>query len=538
MRFLLRIFPAADVYNVGIVRHCRRKKGEHEKMELKLFRDTLPAAGGSYTLKAEIPVETEILISDYLPQIFKIVKCFVHPVILQKQLQPGRMTLEGYIRCIVFYQGEDGRGLCQTEQKLPFSRALEVPAFEFSTWTATAEGETEYLNCRAVNPRRIELRGAFGLCVSIYPQRKTEIVTALADGGVEQQQCTLSGMRSTAVLDKLVTADASIHFDAVPEAVLDITGTGAVRELKLLNGKAVVKGEIKAQCVWRAAGEQQLQARSAAIPFQQVIDLEGITEDCRCLCVIEPVGFTMTQGESGSPEMISASALLHLRAWRGYELRCVTDAFSTRCGMELEKQLLSTSQLACMLDETVTVTGGGTLPDADTKLLACFAAFGAVEIVPRVESPCLTVHGVITAFGENSLGEIESYERPAELALPLRLPVGTDCAALCPECWLSVEDIACTCAGGTLEAAVRVKLEGVVMQQNTVSAVASAVLGEPLEQPEPDVALRIFYAQAGEELFDIAKRFHVSPGAMLRANGLHEGEQTLASACRLLVPGV
>ena len=34
--------------------------------------------------------------------------------VLQKQLQPGRLSLEGYLRCIVYYQGEEGAGLCQT----------------------------------------------------------------------------------------------------------------------------------------------------------------------------------------------------------------------------------------------------------------------------------------------------------------------------------------------------------------------------------------------------------------------------------------
>lgn len=51
-------------------------------MELKIFRDALPAAGASCTLKAELPLETEILISDYLPPVFKLVKCFVRPVVL------------------------------------------------------------------------------------------------------------------------------------------------------------------------------------------------------------------------------------------------------------------------------------------------------------------------------------------------------------------------------------------------------------------------------------------------------------------------
>ena len=67
-------------------------------MELKVFRDVLPAAGADCTAKAELPLETELLISDYLPPVQRIVKCFAKPVVLQKQLQPGRLTLEGYLR--------------------------------------------------------------------------------------------------------------------------------------------------------------------------------------------------------------------------------------------------------------------------------------------------------------------------------------------------------------------------------------------------------------------------------------------------------
>lgn len=43
---------------------------------------------------------------------------------------------------------------------------------------------------------------------------------------------------------------------------------------------------------------------------------------------------------------------------------------------------------------------------------------------------------------------------------------------------------------------------------------------------------------AGEELFAIARRYHVSPGQMLAANDLPDGTARLDEARRLLVPGV
>ena len=533
-------------------------------MELKIFRDALPAAGTNCTLKAELPLETEILISDYLPPVFKLVKCFVRPVVLQKRLQPGKLQLEGYLRCVVYYQGEDGAGLCQTEQKLPFTKLLDLPEFVFTAWAVQVEGQTEYLNCRTVNPRRIEVRGAYGLVVSVHTQVKTDVITALSDGGVEQKLVTLSGVRRAAVLEKLVTVEGEIRFPTPPAAVLDLSGNASVGDLKLLNGKAVAKGVLVVSCAWRAEGDPALQSQSVNLNFNQVLDVDGMSEDCRCLCVAEPVGFTLTEGEGeepsrltanlmlrlGSepvgftltegegeePSRLTANLMLRLRAWRPYQLQCVADAFSTKFETEQTPQTVQTESLACTLDETVTLTGSGPLPDAGAKILACFASFGPALLAYRENNWDLTSRVTVTAFGENSLSELESYEKVLELALPLGRELPSD-AELIPECWLRAEDLRCVCANGTLEVTLSVKAEGAILQRSGNTCVGSIALGEPLTPADPEISLRIYYAQAGEELFAIARRFHVSPAQMLAANDLAEGTTAIDAPRRLLVPG-
>ena len=57
------------------------------------------------------------------------------------------------------------------------------------------------------------------------------------------------------------------------------------------------------------------------------------------------------------------------------------------------------------------------------------------------------------------------------------------------------------------------------------------------KRQDPEISLRIYYAQAGEELFAIARRFHVSPAQMLAANDLAEGTTAIDAPQRLLVPG-
>ena len=189
--------PTARIY-MGLE---TRERGE--KMELKVFRDSLSAMGSLCETKAELPVEAEILIPDYLPQVFKIIKCFVYLVPLQKQITAGRLTVDGYLRCVVYYQAEEDQSLCQTEQKLPFTRAMDLPEGDYSGYSVQVGGQLEYLNCRAVNQRRVDLRGAYALSARVACRTDQEVITALADCGIEQRMEAVEGVKCLDSLDKI-----------------------------------------------------------------------------------------------------------------------------------------------------------------------------------------------------------------------------------------------------------------------------------------------------------------------------------------------
>ena len=181
--------------------------------------------------------------------------------------------------------------------------------------------------------------------------------------------------------------------------------------------------------------------------------------------------------------------------------------------------------------------GSGPLPDAGAHILACFTSFGPVSLTRGEGRAALTARAVVSAFAENTLGEIECYEKALDYALPLPADLPPDAQAY-PECWLTVQDVQCTSAGGALEVSLTVRAEGAVLVRQTWPLVGGVELGDPLAPADPEVSLRICYAQAGEELFAIAKRYHVSPGQMLAANDLPDGTERLDEAQRLLVPGV
>lgn len=253
------------------------------------------------------------------------------------------------------------------------------------------------------------------------------------------------------------------------------------------------------------------------------------------------MGFAAAEGETtedgSASTTLTATAMLRLSGWRPYQLQCVADAFSTRFETTLTPQTLATESLHCALDETTVLRGSGPLPDAGAHILACFASFGPVSLTRQEGRAVLTARAVVSAFAENTLGEMECYEKALDYALPLPADLPEDADAY-PECWLSVQDLQCASAGGALDVSLTVRAEGAVLARQTASLVGAVELGDPLAPADPEVSLRICYAQPGEELFAIARRYHVSPGQMLAANDLPDGTARLDEARRLLVPGV
>ena len=83
-----------------------------------------------------------------------------------------------------------------------------------------------------------------------------------------------------------------------------------------------------------------------------------------------------------------------------------------------------------------------------------------------------------------------------------------------------------------------IRLPGRAAQVAQVPLLGTVTAGVPiLATQHIEEYIPVFGARPGEELFAIARRFHVSPAQMLAANDLAEGSTAIDAPRRLLVPG-
>ena len=502
-------------------------------MELKVFRDMIGVSQQLCDLTLEHPVETEIMIPDYQPEIFKIVKSFVTPVILQKQVLTGKLTLEGYLRLSVLYQGENDQDLCQVEQKLPFSKSVELKNSGYGGYHVSVQGECEYLNTRAINSRRIDVKGAYAFAVVVSGQIDQEIVTALSGAGVQQKLTPIEFTRVAADIEKNFSLEDSFEFPTQPAAVIYTNCTGRIEEIKMVSGKAVVKGQVKAVVVYRSGSGYTLERAEKQLPFNQIVDLENLEEDCIFHLDLIPYGCTLVEGgtEEGGTS-ISVSSRLVILALRQNQIYAVKDAFSTQYDAETEKKTLTIERLVDHFHNTVTASGAGTLPDEGCAIVDCLATPLPPEMV--TEDGEISIHGRVIAhlICCNSLGELECYDKTCEYVLPKKYPASQDGMTI--EVNALFEEATAQKSADGAGCEVTLSISGTVMERKRVEVLDQISCEEPLPPEDQAVALRIYYGHAGEELFEIARRYHADPAVIAQQSGIED--DLLREDIRLLIP--
>lgn len=497
-------------------------------MDLKVFKDTFISAGRRWEGRCEIPVDTEILIPDYLPPVFKVVKCIFYLVVLQKSTAGNRLRLEGYLRCMVLYQSEE-QGLCQIEQKVPYEKTMELPEGDFSQSRVITSGSVEYSNCRAVNQRRMEVRGAYILQAEMRASAECELVSSLAGAGIEQQPCRFDLVRCVCNLDKLMTNEEIVHLPEDVGAVIEISGYGKVEECRLLGEKAVVKGQSEIQIAYTRKGSEVIENEPVTVPFNQILDLEKTGENTLCSAVVETVGCSLNS--ESEEESITVTSLLRLALYEKQESAAVEDAFSTRCESQTEYETLVCQELADKIDAVISCSGKITLPEPQASYIGCFALAAAPQM--RAEENGTAAEGSVSLnlIYKNTLGEYMCIEQEIPYRLPQAYPGE-------PEQYLfdgSVQlcEIQCRQIGAEVQAEAQLQASGVLLAARQHRLLSQFSCGENWQEGD-NIALRIYFAHAGEAVFDIAKRYHACAAALRQCNRLET--PFLESDQHILIP--
>jgi len=159
------------------------EKGAKLSMDCKFFEDTLNICGTTFETSSEQPVDVEISLPDYCPDIGKILKCQAFPKIFSKNFSASKLSVEGSTLIRIIYVDDRDKCVRSYEQEYPFAAEFSVKEMGEAP-EAYIKCKVDYINCRAITQRKIDIHGAFTLSAKITSTQKHSIIADAKGAGI------------------------------------------------------------------------------------------------------------------------------------------------------------------------------------------------------------------------------------------------------------------------------------------------------------------------------------------------------------------
>ena len=163
-----KVFRGEDVNNFV--------KLENEKYSgLKKVHDSVIEEG----------VEAEFSLPEYMPEILRILKSQAVPKINSWQTVGERVTVDGTCELTMIYIGSDNCIYSFTGSR-NFTRYAENPAF-LTAEDVNVKAGVKFINCRATNTKRAEIKGGINISVSAFSKAEEDILLLESCSNIQEK---------------------------------------------------------------------------------------------------------------------------------------------------------------------------------------------------------------------------------------------------------------------------------------------------------------------------------------------------------------
>lgn len=512
-------------------------------MELKMNRAAISAAEPSGSLMQEQSVELDYVLPDYYPDVCKLVKCIVTPAVTGESISGGRLSYELRADVRILYCSENSHILQCVTQTLHFSRTAEL-GMSGEDVTAEIVPVTDYVNCRAVSRRRLDVRGAVTVRIRTDACRQQEALCDISGKGI--QLCRIPVQypsKQLRCVRNLFLAE-ELELGASKPPVLHIVRCEAQpmeESHKIVSGKLLAQGSLQIRLLYACEkdGDGSLETMAFRIPYSQLVEMEGMEEQDTCnvrtdvaVCDIKPV-----TDASGDVRLLRCEAELRLvcTARRMTAESLICDAFSTEHPSRCTTEQLCTSSTPEPFSEMHVCSTK--LPCTDSELDCVYDAWCDVRnLTAHADWEAGEIHitGMLccNALVKESGGmpRLLEKEEPFEhrFAVPeLDEHTTVQVHAHAEHCTYTLSEQ----AEVALKAELR--LEGTVCRCSICEVLTDFEVDEETANPH-DHALKLYFGRAGERIWDIARRCRTSVSAIMEENDLTE--EILTENGMLLIP--
>ena len=496
-------------------------------MELNVTKQIVRTEELLFSGAAEIVSEETFQIKNGR-EVKKILKCYSKTAVSSKYISDNTVTVEGTVSVWVIYLDEKGC-LAGDEHSTFFSKSIGAGC-DLTEGKISVSVTDEKVSAKAMGGASVGICARANIEITVERENNKEIICDINTKNIEtlcgRAECTMPmafGEKNLVVEEEISLG----HSQPAAKCILRKDAEAIIEETKIMGSKVMVKGMIKIYVLYHTVEGKRPGCFEESIPFSQLIDIQGLGENCKCDGTVKILFFELSPRGAGEDEIRSFSAafklLVSVKAYCDDEIPTVTDAYSLVGGYGFKKEQLVLTKLKEAFCERFVAKKNLEFTDgaiASVMDMWCETKCSA----SRFEENKLKISGtmMINLLAYDLDGIPECYERPVDFEYTYNCD-----KELCdPKAVYEINVNRCsyTITGeNTVAVAVEPQVTVAVYDNLKYEALTDVYEDETacLKCDRPS-SIVLYFAAPGERVWDIARRYNSSAEEIKTLNSVTE----------------
>lgn len=517
-------------------------------MEYSINTQSLSTLTTIFKENAEQSIDLDFNLPDYCPDIQKILKCQAYPKITSKNLTENKLDIEGIVIINLIYLDSEKLITHSCEHTNPFtvSYKLKKPIKEKNNIAIFSKPDVEYINCRAITQRRLDIHGAFFVNTEIKQKTENNIPTSVENEPIEQKLETINVNNLETITQKEFTIAETFELEKnlLPiENIINSNLSVKLKDYRAITNKLIINCIATLNMLYINNIETgEINSSGQTYEFSQIIDIENLTEEDTLSITVEPLvhDINLKSDSTGEAALLALESkfIANIYSFKTKNIDALVDAYSTlyKTDITTKETILDTFSRQITTEYThepkinLNNLNISRIIDLRNELSSVKAQYDGTNIK-------FTGKYNICALYINLENEISYIEKIIDFEYLHNLNEnGINKNALTLEPNVNITSIEYNFTENkTLELTVAIIFTCNIYETKKIKLIENIIVAEetPIKK-ENNFALTLYYAEPNEKIWNIAKKYLVSAYSIKEENDISEDE--ISTKTMLLIP--
>ena len=507
-------------------------------MENKNLKTSIFSLDTVFCESAEQPIDIDFTLPDYYVDISKILKCRAISRISSKSINGSSAAIEGCVTVTVIYCGNDNC-ISSYEYQYPFSKSFDT-SLNTEGCIISAKTKCEYINCRAVTGRKIDVHGAVGIYVTIKKRKLTDVISDCDDCNIELLRDSVPATVPMGCAEKYLLIEEEIELGtSQPDirCVIRYDAEAVITDSKILAGKSVVKGDLKLKLLYAPEENTAPQTIRYQIPYSQLIEIDGISDGCECESKVSIAHLEVKPRVSASGEcrqlMLTAKLLITSECCCNNDVPVIVDAYSKKYEADICKNEICFDKIIENINQSFNCKKNIEFSEGSLQEVSDMWCEVKTESV-KFGDNAMCVRGVVTAYiiacDRKQIPVFYEKTIDFEYTHPMNISGEFKCS---PE--ITVTSANYTLTGEcNMELRIELNICASIYKCSNLPLITDIKINDGKPIFKNNSAMTVYFASAGEKVWDIARRYFADVEELKQINEI--ADDILASDKMILIP--